>query len=91
MSHEIKMYGNWRRAAGSATYAEFYRAHAESRICGRLHRQRGSSADIKTDSISAAFEDHHGIKWDKEGNMIATFTIDDAGDIVSIESVSDEN
>ena len=48
-------------------------------------------ADIKTDSISAAFEDHHGIKWDKEGNVIATFTIDDAGDIVSIESVSDEN
>ena len=49
------------------------------------------SGDIKTDSISAAFEDHHGIKWDKEGNVIATFTIDDAGDIVSIESVSDEN
>ena len=48
-------------------------------------------ADIKTDSISTAFEDHHGIKWDKEGNVIATFTIDDAGDIVSIESVSDEN
>ena len=48
-------------------------------------------ADIKTDSISAVFEDHHGIKWDKEGNVIATFTIDDAGDIVSIESVSDEN
>ena len=47
--------------------------------------------DIKTDSISAAFEDHHGVKWDKEGNVIATFTIDDAGDIVSIESVSDEN
>ena len=45
--------------------------------------------DIKTDSISEAFEDHHGIKWDKEGNVIATFTIDDAGDIVSIESVSD--
>ena len=49
------------------------------------------SVDIKTDSISAAFEDHHGVKWDKEGNVIATFTIDDAGDIVSIESVSDEN
>ena len=48
------------------------------------------SVDIKTDSISAAFEDHHGVKWDKEGNVIATFTIDDAGDIVSIESVSDE-
>lgn len=49
------------------------------------------SVDIKTDSISAAFEDHHGVKWDKEGNVIATFTIDDAGDIISIESVSDEN
>ena len=48
-------------------------------------------ADIQTDSISAAFEDHHGVKWDKEGNVIATFTIDDAGDIVSMESVSDEN
>ena len=48
------------------------------------------SVDIKTDSISAAFEDHHGVKWDKEGNVIATFTIDDAGDIISIESVSDE-
>lgn len=49
------------------------------------------SVDIKTDSISAAFEDHHGVKWDKEGNVIATFTIDDYFDIVSIESVSDEN
>ena len=48
------------------------------------------SVDIKKDSISAAFEDHHGVKWDKEGNVIATFTIDDAGDIISIESVSDE-
>ena len=47
--------------------------------------------DIKTDSISAAFEDHHGIKWDKEGNVIATFTIDDNGDILSIESTSNGN
>ena len=47
--------------------------------------------DIKTDSISAAFEDHHGIKWDKEGNVIATFTIDDNGDILSIESTSNDN
>ena len=47
--------------------------------------------DIKTDSISAAFEDHHGVKWDKEGNVIATFTIDDNGDILSIESTSNGN
>ena len=55
------------------------------------HEEKTIYVDIKTDSISAAFEDHHGFKWDKEGNVIATFTIDDAGDIVSIESVSDEN
>jgi len=48
-------------------------------------------ADIQTDSISAAFEDHHGIKWDKEGNVIATFTIDDACEIVSMEVVSEAN
>ena len=48
-------------------------------------------ADIRTDSISAAFEDHHGIKWDKEGNVIATFTIDDACEIVSMEVVSEAN
>lgn len=49
------------------------------------------SVDIRIDSISAAFEDHHGVKWDKEGNVIATFTIDDNGDILSIESTSDGN
>ena len=49
------------------------------------------SVDIKKDSISAAFEDHHGVKWDKEGNVIATFTIDDNGDILSIESTSNGN
>ena len=48
-------------------------------------------ADIQTESISAAFEDHHGIKWDKEGNVIATFTIDDAGEIISMEEISKEN
>ncbi len=48
-------------------------------------------ADIRTYSISAAFEDHHGIKWDKEGNVIATFTIDDACEIVSMEVVSEAN
>lgn len=49
------------------------------------------SVDIRIDSISAAFEDHHGVKWDKEGNVIATFTIDDNGDILSIESASNDN
>lgn len=48
-------------------------------------------ADIRTESISAAFEDHHGIKWDKEGKVIATFTIDDACEIVSMEVVSEAN
>ena len=49
------------------------------------------SVDIRIDSISAAFEDHHGVKWDKEGNVIATFTIDDACEIVSMEVVSEAN
>lgn len=44
------------------------------------------SASIDKDSVSITYADFHGIKWDKAGNIIATFTVDEDGDITSLES-----
>lgn len=45
------------------------------------------SARIEADAISVTYEDLHGIKWDKDGNVIARFTVDENENIISMESV----
>lgn len=41
---------------------------------------------IDSDSVSITYADLHGVKWDKKGNAIATFTADEDGEIISMES-----
>ena len=41
---------------------------------------------IRNDAVSVIYEDNHGVKWDKRGNVIATFTVDEDGEIISMES-----
>ena len=48
--------------------------------------KRAISYTINDDSVSVIYEDNHGVKWDKEGKVIATFTVDDNGEIISMES-----
>ena len=45
------------------------------------------STRIETGAISVTYEDLHGIKWDKDGNVIARFTVDENENIISMESV----
>ena len=45
------------------------------------------SARIEAEAISVTYEDLHGIKWDKDGNVIARFTVDENENIISMESV----
>ena len=44
------------------------------------------SARIEAEAISVTYEDLHGIKWDKDGNVIAKFTVDENGEMISMES-----
>ena len=44
------------------------------------------STRIETGAISVTYEDLHGIKWDKDGNVIARFTVDENENIISMES-----
>lgn len=46
------------------------------------------SANIDNDSVSITYEDLHGIKWDKNGNVIASFIVDENEEIVSMENIS---
>ena len=48
--------------------------------------RRAISYTINDNSVSIIYEDNHGVKWDKEGKVIATFTVDDNGEIISMES-----
>ena len=48
--------------------------------------RRAISYTINDDSVSVIYEDNHGVKWDKEGNIIATFIVDKNGEIISTES-----
>ena len=48
--------------------------------------RRAISYTINDDSVSVIYEDNHGVKWDKEGNIIATFIVDKNGEIISMES-----
>ena len=48
--------------------------------------KRAISYTINDDSVSVIYEDNHGVKWDKEGNIIATFIVDKNGEIISTES-----
>ena len=48
--------------------------------------KRAISYTINDDSVSVIYEDNHGVKWDKEGNIIATFIVDKNGEIISMES-----
>jgi hypothetical protein len=45
------------------------------------------STRIETGAISVTYEDLHGIKWDKDGNVIARFTVDENENIISMENV----
>ena len=45
------------------------------------------SSRIDSDSVSITYADLHGIKWDKKGNVIARFTVDENENIISMESV----
>ena len=48
--------------------------------------RRAISYTINDNSVSIIYEDNHGVKWNKEGKVIATFTVDDNGEIISMES-----
>ena len=43
------------------------------------------NATIDSDSVSITYADLHGIKWDKRGSVIATFTVDENGEMISME------
>ena len=40
---------------------------------------------IDSDSVSVTYADLHGIRWDKKGNVIATYTTDEDGKIISAD------
>ena len=40
---------------------------------------------IDNNSVSITYEDLHGIKWDKDGNVIATYTVDEDGNIQTMD------
>ena len=49
--------------------------------------RRAISYTISDDVVSVIYEDNHGVRWDKDGNVIARFTVDENENIISMESV----
>lgn len=57
---------------------------------GLSPERRAISYTIIDDAVSVIYEDNHGVKWDKEGNVIATFTVNENGEIISMKNYPDK-